>query len=73
MVSIYIHCACLAQWIGCVTPNVVSAGSTPLKVETKNYYWVAPLWLEYIYIRTPKLANNQDFSFFGPDCKILIR
>ena len=29
----------------CVTPNVASVGSTPPKVETKNYNWVAPSWL----------------------------
>ena len=47
-IHIYIYtCACLAQWIGCVTPNVASAGSTPPKVETKNYNWVAPSWLVY--------------------------
>ena len=33
-----------------MTPNVASAGSTPPKVETKNYNWVAPSWLVYIYI-----------------------
>ena len=43
----YFYCACLAQWIGCVTPNVASAGSTPPKVETKNFNWVAPSWLVY--------------------------
>ena len=33
-----------------MTPNAASAGSTPPKVETKNYHWVAPSWLVYIYI-----------------------
>ena len=42
------HCSCLALWIGCVTPNVLSAGSTPPKVKTENYNWVAPSWLVYL-------------------------
>ena len=49
IVSRLFHCACVAQWIGRVTLNVVSADSTPPMVETKNNNWVAPLWFVYIY------------------------
>ena len=49
MVSIYIYIdiACVAQWIGRMTPNDASAGSIP-RSRLKIYNWVAPLCLLFI-------------------------
>ena len=43
----YNMCACVAQWIGRVTPNVVSVGSIPT-VGTKNFQLGSTLMVVYI-------------------------